>query len=77
VISICTNCALLFLMPGLRENLAPGTSDLNWALTAGTLEHLLIALGLMLYLAVPAQPEWVRVALARQNYQSTKALKLG
>ncbi|XP_059485668.1 anoctamin-10 isoform X2 [Neocloeon triangulifer] len=76
VISICTNCALLYLMPGLRENLAPGVSELNWALATGALEHALIALGLLLYLAVPSQPEWVRVALARQNYQSTKALKL-
>ncbi|XP_065353093.1 anoctamin-10 isoform X3 [Cloeon dipterum] len=77
VISICTNCALLYLLPGLRESLAPGASELNWALAAGTLEHALIGLGLLLYLAVPSQPEWVRVALARHNFQSTRALKLG
>ncbi|KAF4525860.1 hypothetical protein B566_EDAN018219 [Ephemera danica] len=75
VISVATNCALLYITPGLKSRVWPNASDLQWALSLGGLEHTLLALGLILYLAVPSQPEWVRVELARQHYKSQRVLR--
>lgn len=75
VMSIGTNCALLAMMPSMREGVAPSATEMQWILMIGALEHALLMLGLLLYLAVPHQPEWVRVALARQHHKSQHALR--
>lgn len=75
VISVGTNCALLALMPSMHESVAPSATEMQWILMIGALEHALLMLGMLLYLAVPPQPEWVRVALARQHHKSQQVLR--
>ncbi|KAK9510462.1 hypothetical protein O3M35_005246 [Rhynocoris fuscipes] len=74
-LSVMTNCALLCLSPSLRS-VAPDLSPVAWVLCFVFLEHLLMGLRQVLHYAIPDKPEWVRVALARNNFQSKQALKL-
>lgn len=53
-------------------------SDLNmteWILLFVLLEHFLLGLRYLLHIAIADKPEWVRVALAKRNYESKQALK--
>lgn len=72
--SIMTNCGLLCLNPHLRKH-APSMSELEWVLMFVLLEHVLIGVRYLLHIAIPEKPEWVRVALAKKNYESRQALK--
>lgn len=73
-LSVMTNCALLCLSPPLRS-VAPELSPVAWVMCFVFLEHLLMGLRQVLHYAIPDKPEWVRVALAKGNYQSKQALK--
>lgn len=72
--SIMTNCGLLCLSPKVRRQ-APDIGLAEWILLFVFLEHLLIGLRYLLHITIPDKPEWVRVALARRNYESKQALK--
>lgn len=72
--SIMTNCGLLCVSPPLRR-LAPELSQTEWVLRWMVVEHLLMGVRYVLHQAIPDKPEWVRVALAKLNYQSKQALR--
>lgn len=72
--SIMTNCGLLALSPSMKtkgENLSPDT----WILFFVLLEHILLGIRYVLHKGIPDRPEWVRVALAKSNWESKQALK--
>uniref|UniRef100_A0A1B6EGA3 Anoctamin n=1 Tax=Clastoptera arizonana TaxID=38151 RepID=A0A1B6EGA3_9HEMI len=73
-ISIMTNCALFALSPALKS-MAPAMSPVEWVLLFVGIEHLLLFIKQILHFAIPDKPDWVRIALAKIGYQSTKALK--
>nr|CAD7571941.1 unnamed protein product [Timema californicum] len=73
-LSIVTNCGLLCMSPQLR-GLAPDLSNVEWVLLVVCLEHVLLAVRHVLHEAIPDVPGWVRLALAKIDYQSKQALK--
>lgn len=72
--SIMTNCGLLCLNPHLRKHV-PEMSQVEWILVFVFLEHVLLGVRYLLHIAISEKPEWVRVALAKKNYESRQALK--
>lgn len=72
--SIITNCGLLCVSPPLRGRF-PELSQTQWVLRWMVVEHLLMGVRYVLHQAIPDKPEWVRVALAKLNYQSKLALR--
>lgn len=72
--SIMTNCGLLCLSPQLKKS-APNVGPVEWVLFFVFLEHVLMGFRYLLHIAISDKPEWVRVALARKNYESKQALK--
>lgn len=72
--SIMTNCGLLCISPQMR-NIAPNVGQVEWVLIFVFLEHFLIGVRYLLHIAIAEKPEWVRVALAKRNYESKQALK--
>jgi len=74
-LAVMTNCGLLCLSPDLRS-VAPDLDPTKWILIFVLLEHLLLGLRQVLHYAIPDKPEWVRMALAKRNYQSKQALKI-
>nr|CAD7457715.1 unnamed protein product [Timema tahoe] len=73
-LSIVTNCGLLCMSPQLR-GLAPDLTNVEWVLLVVCLEHVLLAVRHVLHEAIPDVPGWVRLALAKIDYQSKQALK--
>lgn len=53
----------------------PDIGQAEWVLLFVLLEHLLLGLRYLLHITIPEKPEWVRIALARKNYESKQALK--
>ncbi|XP_058824680.1 anoctamin-10 isoform X2 [Topomyia yanbarensis] len=74
VIAIMTNCGILYLSPQMRE-LATNLSPESYTITFLVIEHVLLGLTWFIYKAIPDTPLWVRVALARADYESRQALK--
>ncbi|KAL9707566.1 hypothetical protein quinque_011084 [Culex quinquefasciatus] len=74
VISIMTNCGILYLSPQMRE-LATNFSAEAYAIAFLVIEHVLLGLTWFIYKAIPDTPLWVRVALAKADYESRQALK--
>lgn len=74
-LSILTNCGLLYVSPQMRKTV-PYLSEVEWLILFVILEHLLLGIRFLLHIAISDKPEWVRVALARKNYESRQALKL-
>jgi anoctamin-10 len=72
--SIMTNCGLLCLSPELKRS-APDVGQVEWVLFFVFLEHLLLGVRYLLHITISDKPEWVRVALAKKNYDSKQALK--
>lgn len=72
--SIMTNCGLLCLSPQMRRQ-GPQVGQGEWILMFVFLEHFLLGLRYLLHITIPEKPEWVRIALARKNYESKQALK--
>ncbi|CAG7816666.1 unnamed protein product [Allacma fusca] len=73
-IAVMTNCALLSLSPNLRA-WGPNMRPAEWLLLFVVIEHFLLALKLALRTLIPDVPNWVKIALARLEYQSRQALK--
>ncbi|KFB49230.1 hypothetical protein ZHAS_00017235 [Anopheles sinensis] len=74
VISILTNCGILYLSPQMRE-LGANLSREAYTLSFLTIEHILLGLTWFIYKAIPDTPHWVRVALAKAEHESRQALK--
>ncbi|XP_041778401.1 anoctamin-10 isoform X2 [Anopheles merus] len=74
VISILTNCGILYLSPHMRE-LGAGLTREAYTLTFLIIEHVLLGLTWFIYKAIPDTPHWVRVALAKAEHESRQALK--
>lgn len=73
-LSIFTNCGMLYLSPQMRRR-GLWMSDVEWLLTFVVLEHLLLGLRFLIHITISDKPEWVRIALAKRNYESKQALK--
>lgn len=73
-LSIMTNCGLMCISPQLR-NLSPEMGGTEWVLLFVFLEHVLLLVRHVLNETISEKPEWVRIALAKINYQSKQALK--
>ncbi|KAJ8961004.1 hypothetical protein NQ318_020308 [Aromia moschata] len=73
-LSILTNCGILYLTPQVRRR-AVGLSEVEWLLLFVLLEHVLLGIRYLLHIAISDKPEWVRVALAKKNYESRQAIK--
>ena len=73
-IAVITNCAILSLSPTLRSY-APNMSSVEWVLLFVIIEHFLLTLKFGLRELIPDVPSWVKIALARMEYQSRQALK--
>lgn len=73
-LSIMTNCGLLCLSPQMKRA-GPDLKPTEWILLFVFLEHFLLGLRYLLHIAIPDKPEWVRIALAKRNYESKQALK--
>ncbi|XP_044726729.1 anoctamin-10 isoform X2 [Chrysoperla carnea] len=73
-LSIVTNCGLIAIN---LKNKSHTKIEMNvqWILFFVFLEHLLLLIQYIIHLVIPDKPEWVRVALARRNYESKQALK--
>lgn len=69
-----TNCGLLCLSPQIRSG-GPDFSEVEWIMLFVLLEHFLLGLRYLLHIAIPDKPQWVRVALAKRNYESKQSLK--
>ncbi|XP_026479830.1 anoctamin-10-like [Ctenocephalides felis] len=75
-ISIVTNCGLLCISPQMaRIRTGLNMSPVEWLLFFVGLEHCLLGIKHILHRAIPDKPEWVRVALAKRQYESQRALK--
>ncbi|XP_067003378.1 anoctamin-10 isoform X2 [Anabrus simplex] len=72
--SVMTNCGLMCINPQLRQQ-RPDVGAVEWVLFFVFLEHLLLVIRHILHKVIPDKPEWVRIALAKNNYQSKQALK--
>lgn len=74
VMSIITNCGLLYMQPEIRE-MAPSRSKEEIILTFVVVEHILLAIAWALNKGIPDRPWAVRVALAKADYESRQAVK--
>lgn len=72
VMSIITNCGLLYLQPEIRNS--PRPKDLI-VMEFVIVEHVLLAIAWALNKGIPDRPWWVRVALAKADYESRQAVK--
>lgn len=74
VISIMTNCAVLYIAPQ-TEDWRKSFGTENSLLVFVAVEHLLLGIVWMIHKLTPDKPPEVRMALARANYESQQALK--
>lgn len=72
VMSIITNCGLLYLQPEIRDSPRPKEQIV---LEFVIVEHVLLAVAWALNKGIPDRPWWVRVALAKADYESRQAVK--
>lgn len=55
--------------------MATNVSSEAYTITFLVIEHVLLGLTWFIYKAIPDTPLWVRVALAKADYESRQALK--
>lgn len=72
VMSIITNCGLLYLQPEIRDSPRPKE---HIVLEFVIVEHILLAIAWALNKGIPDRPWWVRVALAKADFESRQAVK--
>ncbi|KAF7266321.1 hypothetical protein GWI33_020349 [Rhynchophorus ferrugineus] len=73
-LSILTNCGVLYLSPDTRRHFIDW-SEIELLLLFMCLQQLLIGVRYVLHISISDKPEWVRVALAKKNYQLKQAMK--
>ncbi|CAO1368109.1 unnamed protein product [Diamesa tonsa] len=74
VMSIITNCGILYLSPQARELTEIMSTELKLVLFV-ILEHFLLIVTWLIHKAIPDRPSWVRIALAKADFKSQGALK--
>lgn len=74
VMSIITNCGLLYMQPEIRD-MAPSRSKEEIISTFVIVEHILLIVAWCLNKGIPDRPWAVRVALAKADYESRQAVK--
>lgn len=74
IMSIVTNCGLLYLQPEIREYSATKSRE-EILLAFVIAEHLLLGIAWALNKAIPDRPWSIRVALAKADYESRQAVK--
>lgn len=74
VMSIITNCGILYMQPEIRE-MAPSRSKEEIIFTFVIVEHVLLIIAWALNKGIPDRPWAVRVALAKADYESRQAVK--
>lgn len=57
------------------REMKPEWSNIDWIINFVILEHILLVVIWCIHRLIPDRPHWVRVALARSDYQSQQALK--
>ena len=72
--SIFTNCGILYLSPQMRE-LGSSLTTTQYTMVFLVIEHVLLGLLWFIYKAIPDVPYWVRVLLAKTDWESRQALK--
>ncbi|XP_031623268.1 anoctamin-10 [Contarinia nasturtii] len=72
VMSIITNCGLLYLQPEIRDSPRPKE---HIVMEFVVVEHILLAVAWALNKGIPDRPLWVRIALAKADYESRQAVK--
>lgn len=72
VMSIITNCGLLYLQPEIRDSTRPKELIV---LEFVIVEHILLGIAWALNKGIPDRPWWVRVALAKADFESRQAVK--
>lgn len=75
-LSIVTNCGVLYLSSPQISIRGVMLKDMEWLMVFVFLEHILLGIRFLLHITISDKPEWVRVALARRNYESKQALKI-
>ncbi|XP_059848638.1 anoctamin-10 isoform X1 [Hypanus sabinus] len=75
-VSVITNCLLISISPQVREygteNNVTSNSVLIWAIGV---EHVLLVIKVILAIAIPDVPQWVKLRMDRVEYRSLQALK--
>lgn len=74
IMSIVTNCGILYLQPEIREYSATKSRE-EILLAFVIAEHLLLGIAWILNKAIPERPWSIRVALAKADYESRQAVK--
>nr|XP_042898034.1 anoctamin-10 isoform X2 [Parasteatoda tepidariorum] len=72
--AVMTNCALISMSPIVRSY-APDMSLSTWLLIAVVIEHIIIAVKMILSYIISDVPKWVQVAIQKGQYESLQALK--
>ncbi|XP_065577884.1 anoctamin-8-like isoform X2 [Artemia franciscana] len=73
-LSVLTNCGLLYLSPSLRSSFSDW-SETSWLLLWAGVEHLILALQLVLAMVIPNVPLWVRQSMARSEHEIRRKLE--
>lgn len=74
VLSIFSNCGLLYMQPQVRvfvAKLVPELPDLAFVV----FEHILLGLKFLIHKVIHKRPRWIRIAMLKSDYESSLAYK--
>ncbi|XP_001354971.2 anoctamin-10 [Drosophila pseudoobscura] len=74
VMSLLSNCGLLFLQPNVKEFFShwlPTVPELSFVI----FEHLLLGLKFVIHKVIHERPRWVRIGLLKADFETSQALK--
>lgn len=74
LLAVMSNCALIAMSPLVRSY-APDLSLSSWLLVAVVVEHIIIAVKMIMSYLISDTPKWVKVAIQKTQYESLEALK--
>ncbi|GBM26977.1 Anoctamin-10 [Araneus ventricosus] len=75
LIAVMSNCALISMSPMVRSY-SPDMSIQSWLLVAVAVEHVIIAVKMILAYSISDVPKWVLVAIQKAQFESLQALKI-
>ncbi|CAL1276359.1 unnamed protein product [Larinioides sclopetarius] len=75
LIAVMSNCALISMSPMVRSY-SPDMSIQSWLLVAVAVEHVIIAVKMILAYSISDVPKWVLVAIQKAQFESLQALKM-
>ncbi|KAL7743392.1 hypothetical protein ACLKA6_008364 [Drosophila palustris] len=74
VMSLLSNCGLLFLQPNVKQFFShwiPSIPDLSFVI----FEHVLLGLKFLIHKVIHERPRWVRIGLLKADFETSQALK--